>query len=86
MKGVIVHFRRGRKTQKDNQMIVQAESVNDRKKAESLVGKTVTFTTESGKKQIKGRISSAHGKKGAVRAIFEKGMPGQAIGKQVSIE
>jgi len=86
MKGVIINFRRGRTTQKDNQMIIQVESITNRKKAESLVGKTVIFTTESGKKQIKGKISAAHGKKGAVRAIFEKGMPGQAIGKQVSIE
>ena len=86
MKGVIVNFRRGRTTQKDNQMVIQVESVSDRKKAEGLVGKTVTFTTESGKKQIKGKVSAPHGKKGAVRAIFETGMPGQAIGKQVSVE
>ncbi|MBW2995218.1 50S ribosomal protein L35ae [Candidatus Woesearchaeota archaeon] len=86
MKGVIVNFRRGRTTQRDNQMVIQAEKISDRKKAESLIGKTVTFTTESGKKQIKGKVSAAHGKKGAVRATFETGMPGQAIGQQVSIE
>lgn len=86
MKGVIVNFRRGRTTQKDNQMVVKVESVADKKKASSLVGKTVTFTTESGKKQIKGKISAAHGNKGAVRVLFETGMPGQAIGKQVSVE
>jgi large subunit ribosomal protein L35Ae len=86
MKGVIANFRRGRKTQTGNQMVIRAEGVKDRKKAESLAGKTVVFTTESGKQQIKGKISGAHGNKGAVKARFEKGMPGQAIGKQVSIE
>jgi large subunit ribosomal protein L35Ae len=86
MKGVIVNFRRGKTTQKDSHMVIQVESVSDRKKAESLVGKKIVFTTESGKKQITGKVAAAHGKKGAVRAIFEKGMPGQAIGKQVSVE
>ena len=86
MKGVIVNFRRGKRTVTGNQMIIQVEKVSDRKKAETLVGKEVVFTTESGKKQIKGKVTGAHGKKGAVKAIFQTGMPGQAIGKQVSVE
>jgi hypothetical protein len=32
-------------------------------------------------KEIRGKISDAHGNKGLVRAIFEKGLPGQAINK-----
>jgi ribosomal protein L35AE/L33A len=36
-------------------------------------------------KKIKGKIQALHGSKGAVRALFEKGMPGQAIGGKISI-
>ena len=35
---------------------------------------------------IKGKISASHGNKGIVRAIFEKGLPGQAITMAVKIE
>jgi large subunit ribosomal protein L35Ae len=38
------------------------------------------------KKVITGKVSAAHGNSGAVRALFEKGLPGQAIGKHVRIE
>lgn len=85
MKGIISSFKRGKTTQTDNQMIIVVESVDTRDEASKLVGKKVVYTTESGKK-ITGTVKSAHGKKGAVRTLFEKGMPGQALGKEVSIE
>jgi len=37
-------------------------------------------------KKITGKISSAHGGNGVVRAIFEKGLPGQAIGTDVEVK
>ena len=86
MEGIIINYRRGRKTQTTNQMIISIPKV-DKKKAESLVGKEVVYTCEGkDKKTIKGKISSAHGNKGAVRAIFEKGMPGQAIGQTIEVK
>lgn len=85
MEGVISNFRRGRKTQRENQMVILVKGYSDKKKAESLVGKKVIWESVAGKK-IVGKISFAHGNKGAVRAIFEKGMPGQAIGTKVKIE
>ncbi|MCX6706768.1 MAG: 50S ribosomal protein L35ae [Candidatus Woesearchaeota archaeon] len=33
-----------------------------------------------------GKIASAHGNSGAVKAIFDTGMPGQSLGQKVSIE
>jgi len=65
-------------------MVIIVEGVNKKEDAQKIVGKKVVYNT--GKKNILGKISSAHGNKGAVRAIFEKGMPGQAIGKKVKIE
>ncbi|MCK4670042.1 MAG: 50S ribosomal protein L35ae [Nanoarchaeota archaeon] len=87
MKAQIANFRKSRTRQKDNQMIVLVAGSDSKAKAEKLVGKKVIFTTEGKeKKQIVGKISAAHGNKGAVRVIFERGMPGQAIGKEVKIE
>ena len=85
MEGIIINYRRGRKTQTTNQMIVQVLGV-DKKKAESLIGKEVVFTCEGkDKKEIKGKVSALHGNKGAVRVHFEKGMPGQSIGQKVRL-
>ncbi|MBW2978472.1 50S ribosomal protein L35ae [Candidatus Woesearchaeota archaeon] len=84
MEGIIVNFRRGRHTQKDNQMVISVSGY-DKEKAKGLVGKKVVWTSPAGK-ELKGKISSVHGNKGAVRAIFETGMPGQAIGSKVKIE
>lgn len=68
-------------------MVIHVESISSREKASVLVGKTVVWTTPGkNKKQIKGKIASAHGNKGAVRVIFEKGMPGQSLGTEVKIE
>jgi large subunit ribosomal protein L35Ae len=86
MEGIIINYRRGRKTQKTNQMIVMIPDV-DKDKALKLIGKEVIYVTAGKlKKQIKGKISSTHGNKGAVRVLFEKGMPGQAIGAKVEVK
>ena len=67
-------------------MIVIVPKVDDKKKASELVGKTVTFTcVGKAKKEIKGKVTAAHGNSGAVRVHFETGMPGQAIGGSVKI-
>jgi large subunit ribosomal protein L35Ae len=84
MEGTIVNFRMGRHHQKDNHMVVSIIGVENREKAEKLISKEVIFKTEKGN-EIKGKIASAHGNKGAVRVIFEKGMPGQSLAKKVKI-
>lgn len=84
MEAVIMSFRRGVNTQKDNQMILKVAGVITRADAEKLVGKTVTWTS-SGKNEIKGKIAAAHGNSGAVRAIFERGMPGQSQATKVVV-
>ena len=85
MEGTIMNFRQGRHTQTTNQMIVIVAGVDSREKAAKLVGKKVTFMTLSGKK-IMGEVRSAHGNKGALRVLFEKGLPGQSLTRKVSIE
>jgi len=88
MEGTIASFRMGRHTQYDNQMIMVVNGVDTKEKASKLMGKTVVWATPSKKekREIKGKITKEHGSKGAVRVLFEKGMPGQSITNKVRIE
>ncbi len=86
MEGKLINFRRGRKTVKEKHYLIEVSAINSRKDAEKLVGKSVEWTSPGSKaKIIQGKISGAHGNKGVVRAIFEKGLPGQAITTKVNI-
>ena len=86
MEGIIVNYRRGRKTQTTNQMIVLVPGYENKEKSAALVGKEVIYTCEGkNSKKIKGKVSSIHGNKGNVRVLFETGMPGQAIGQKVEV-
>ncbi|RMF05192.1 50S ribosomal protein L35ae [Candidatus Woesearchaeota archaeon] len=87
MKGTIVNFRLSRHNQKPNHIIIQVEGVSSRADAEKLVGKKVSWTAPGKKKTtIEGKIQSPHGNSGALRAVFEKGLPGQSLGKTVEIQ
>ena len=83
MKAKVVQFRRGRKTYKPKHFILDV-GTKDRVEADKFVGKEVEWTSPAGKK-ISGKIASAHGNKGLVRAIFEKGLPGQARNDEVEV-
>lgn len=85
MEGLIVNFRGGRRTQVNNQMIVGVDSIETKDKAKALVGKKVVWKSNKGK-AINGEIRSFHGNSGKLRVLFEKGMPGQAIGTKVVIQ
>ena len=85
MEGTISNFRKGRHHQYDRQMVIVVKDIDDKKKAEALIGKKVSWKSPAGK-EIAGKISAAHGNKGAVRAIFDTGMPGQSVGSKVKIE
>lgn len=84
MEGLILNFRGGRHTQKNDEMIIKVSGIDSKTKAGKLVGKKVEWVTPSGKKII-GKIMKAHGNKGAVKAKFEKGMPGQSISTKVNV-
>lgn len=84
MKGKIVNYRMGRQTQNPYHMIIKVEGVATKDEAKALKGKKVIWKTPGGK-EITGKVASAHGNKGAIRVIFDRGMPGQSIGGEVSI-
>ena len=83
--GRVIQSRRGRHTIKERHFLIEIDNVSNREEASKFVGKEVIWKSPAGK-IIKGKISSAHGNKGAVRAIFEKGLPGQAITTKVEIK
>ncbi len=81
MKAKIVSYRRGRHTQYNNQMIIETEKTD---KIDDLIGKKVVYKTKNG--IIEGKITGKHGNKNRLRVLFEKGMPGQSLGKEVEIK
>ena len=84
MEGIINNYRRSRTNQNNSHMIVSINGVVSREDAGKLVGKSVVFKTETGK-EIKGKVASAHGNSGAIRVIFERGMPGQSLAQKVEV-
>jgi len=85
MKAKVIQFRRGRHTYKPRHFLIEIEGSKNRKDAEKFVGKEVEWKSPAGK-TIKGKIAGAHGNNGVVRAIFEKGLPGQAVTTEVDIK
>jgi len=80
--GVIANYRRGRHTQNTKHILLNFNMTYQ--EAAHLIGKEVEWYSPAGK-ILKGKIVALHGKKGVVRAIFNKGLPGEAIGQRVKI-
>ena len=87
MQATILSNRRGVRTQYNNQYILKVDDdkYTDKKTVSTLLGKKTIYKTGSGK-TITGTIVSAHGNKGAVRVIFERGLPGSAISQKVDVK
>ncbi len=87
MQGTILSNRRGIRTQHNYQYLIKIDDdkYNSKEAVSKLTGKKVTYKT-IGNNSINGKISSAHGNKGVVRVIFEKGLPGLAITEKVEIK
>ena len=82
-RGVVVSYRRGPRTQKTKEYILRFSNVESVGGAARLIGRKVMCAV--GKDGVRGKIVALHGKNGLVRALFRKGMPGQAQGSLVEI-
>lgn len=82
--GKVVQFRRSKRRIHERHFIVDVHA-KSRAETEKFVGKEVIWTSPAGKK-IKGKIAAPHGNKGLMRAIFEKGLPGQARNEKVEVK
>ncbi|MEM3113093.1 MAG: 50S ribosomal protein L35ae [Candidatus Pacearchaeota archaeon] len=85
-KGIVIQFRRGRHVIHERHFLIDVGAKN-REEASKFMGKEVIWISPGkNKKKIHGKISGPHGNKGLVRAIFEKGLPGQALTTEVEIK
>jgi large subunit ribosomal protein L35Ae len=82
--GTIIQFRRSRKSYTPRHFLLEIAKIDSRDKAKKFVGSDVVWKSPANK-ELKGKIASAHGNKGVLRAIFEIGLPGQAIGTPCEI-
>ena len=82
--GKVIQFRRGRNNIHEKHFLLDFGATS-RAEAEKLKGKNVEWKSPAGK-IIKGKIAAPHGNKGLVRAIFERGLPGQAITTGVEVK
>jgi large subunit ribosomal protein L35Ae len=85
IKGKLIQFRQGRHTVHEKHYIIAVDGIENKSDTTKVVGKSVSWKSSAGK-IIKGKIAASHGGKGRVRAIFEKGLPGQAMTEEVTIE
>jgi len=83
--GKVIQFRRGRKTVHERHFLIEIDNVSNKEEAQKFVGKSVVWKSPAGK-EINGKIAATHGCKGVVRAIFERGLPGQAVTTGVDIK
>jgi large subunit ribosomal protein L35Ae len=81
--GVIMNYRSGRHTQNTKHILLNF-NLPSYQEATRLIGKNIEWKSPAGK-ILRGKIVAIHGKKGIVRAIFDKGLPGAALGQPVTI-
>jgi len=82
--GVVVNFRIGLRTQKNNECILKIPYIEDDSAASRYMGRKVIWLSEKGKK-IVGEIVDIHGRNGHVRARFRRSLPGDVLGKKIAI-
>lgn len=83
LKGFVVSYVRGPKTQDSKECILRFPDVKSLSEASRLIGRKVVWPVA--KPKIRGKIIAPHGRTGLVKARFRKGLPGQAIGTYVEI-
>ncbi len=81
--GLIVSYRTGPKAQRPREYVLKFPGVKSSSAAARLVGRKVAWPV--GERRVRGKIVALHGKNGALRARFRKGVPGQALGTSVEI-
>jgi len=82
--GIITSFRRGPNAQNDREVLLKVENAASVGIAGTLIGSRVIYIDSHGNR-FKGKIVAVHGKRGTLRARFDRGLPGQVLGKRCII-
>ena len=83
MEGLLLSFRRGNRTINPHHALIETKESKSRADVTKLLGKKVVLPTKNSK--ITGKIVSAHGNKGVMRAIFKKAITKDMMGHKVKI-
>ena len=87
MQGIIAHFRGSARRKRNNYLLITIPGITSKDKAKELLGKTVSWTTPGKEKKVlTGKVTGPHGTKGLIKALFTTGLPGQCLGKEVTIK
>ncbi len=81
--GIIESYRRGPRTQKNNQMIIYLPSLNSND-IPKLVGASVLYRDKYGN-AYEGIVKKRHGNGNKVLAEFKRALPGTSLGDIVKI-
>ena len=84
VKAVVLSYAGSHEHQDNHRMILKPLGIEDRGRASRLIGRKVIWRTPTGRKMI-GKVIKTHGKGGEVKAYFNPGLPGQALGDIVEI-
>jgi len=80
--GVILRYRLGRKAQYPRECLIKVPELEPAE-AGGMVGRRVSWPAD--RPEIHGVIVGLHGRRGTLRARFNRGVPGQALGSRVRI-
>jgi len=83
LQGFIAGYRKGPKTQRSREYILQFPRIKSLGEASRLIGRKVAWPVRE--RKVRGKIVGLHGRGGMVRARFRKGLPGNALGTTVEI-
>lgn len=81
--GRIMNYHIGIRTQNSKECLIDFSATSPDERIEAHIGQKVLW--KGTKSAINGRIVGFHGRKGVVRAKFNKGVPGQALGTFVEL-
>ena len=83
VKALFLGYSGGRRTRNNKHILVKIEQFDD-KGAAKYIGRKVTWKSPSGN-ILTGNIVNVRGGNGVLKAMFRKGLPGQAVGNELYI-
>lgn len=84
MKAIFLGYKGGHRTQKSKCALIRVDGVDNRSEAAAYIGRKVLWISPSGSRLI-GEVVGVHGRNGVLKVRFRKGLPGEAIGTELTI-